>query len=105
MQRMSAEEEDRQSVAQFGLTVQGVYDRFSDVLDERGVRVKRYGPNRGGPATDRQKSHLRSLLAQHAGSETAEAIRNYFNCCRLVRRPISFGDASEAIEALRSLNN
>ncbi|WP_030248279.1 hypothetical protein [Streptomyces sp. NRRL S-455] len=105
MQRTSADEEDRQSVAQFGCTVQGAYDRFSDVLDERGVRAKRYGPNRGGPATDRQKAYLRSLLAQHAGSETAEAIRNYFNCCRLVRRPISFGDVAEAIEALRSLSD
>jgi hypothetical protein len=102
---MSADQEDRQSVAQFGCTVQDVYDRFSDVLDECGVRAKRYGPNRGGSATDRQKACLRSLLTQHAGSETAEAIRNYFNCCRLVRRPISFGDVAEAIEALRGLSD
>lgn len=103
MPRMSAEEEDRQAVELFGATVQGVYDRFSDALDEQGVPHRYYGFNNGGPATEKQKNFLRSLLSKHAGTETAEAIRDYFNCRRMTHDPISFGNVSDAIQALKNL--
>jgi hypothetical protein len=101
---MSAEEEDRRSVDLFGSTVQGVYDRFDAALEAQNVPHRYYGFNNGGPATERQKNFLRSLLRKHAGTETAEAVRNYFNCRRMTEDPISFGNVSDAIQALKSLD-
>lgn len=103
MTRRSAEEEDREAQRLFGATVQGVYDRFSDALDEQGVPHRYYGFNNGGAATDKQKNFLRSLLRKHAGTETAEAIRNYFNCRRMTHDPISFGNVSDSIQALKNI--
>ena len=103
MAHRSAEEEDRQATELFGQDVQGVYDRFSDVLDEQGVPHRYYGFNNGGSATEKQKNFLRSLLRKHAGTETAEAIRNYFNCRRMTGDPISFGNVSDAIKGLKKL--
>lgn len=103
MERMSAEEEDRKAVELFGDTVQGVYDRFGKALDDQAIPHRWYGFNCGGPATDKQKHYLRALLKQHAGTETAEAIRNYFNCRRMTHDPISFGEVSESIAALKKL--
>ncbi len=103
MSRMSAEEEDRQAVKLFGSTVQGVYDRFGKALDDAGIPHRWYGFNCGGPATDKQKNYLRALLRQHADTELAEAIRNYFNCRRMTHDPISFGEVTESIQALKKL--
>jgi hypothetical protein len=103
MPRMSKEEEDLLSIEQFGSDVQGVYDRFSTALDAQGVPHRYYGFNNGGSATDKQKNFLRSLLRKHAGTETAEAIRNYFNCRRVTHEPISFGEVSDSIQALKNL--
>ncbi|MER6515122.1 hypothetical protein [Nonomuraea sp. NPDC001636] len=103
MAHRSGEEEDLQAVALFGQDVQGVYDRFSNALDEQNVPHRYYGFNSGGSATEKQKNFLRSLLRKHAGTETAEAIRNYLNCRRMTGDPISFGNVSDAIQALRSL--
>ncbi|KOT51134.1 MULTISPECIES: hypothetical protein [Streptomyces] len=41
-----------------------------------------FGFNGGGPASDRQKNYLRTLLLEHAGDPTAEAIRTYMNALR-----------------------
>lgn len=103
MSRMSAEEEDQRSTELFGSGVQGVYDRFDAALEAQKVPHRYYGFNNGGPATDKQKNFLRSLLRKHAGTETAEAIRNYFNCRRMTHDPISFGNVSDAIQALKNI--
>lgn len=58
----------------------------------------------GGPASDRQKSYLRSLLRKHAGDPTAEAIRGYLNALREDSEAvISVSDVSPAISYLKSL--
>lgn len=105
MPRMSKEEEDRLSIERFGSDVQGVYDRFGAALEAQGVPQRYYGFNNGGWATDKQKNFLRSLLRKHAETETAEAIRNYFNCRRLISEPISFGNVSDAIQALKNIQD
>jgi hypothetical protein len=59
----------------------------------------------GGPASDKQKNYLRSLLRKHAGDPTAEAIRAYMN--ELRENPeavISVSDVSPAISYLKSLD-
>lgn len=101
--RMSAEDQDREAAKLFGSTVQGVYDRFSKALDDAGVPSRYYGFNGGGAATTKQKNYLRALLRQNAGTKTAEAIRDYFNCRRMIDEPISFGDVTESIQALKKL--
>lgn len=101
---MNADEEDRLAIEHFGSDVQGVYDRFDKALNDRQVPHRYYGFNNGGWATEKQKNYLRALLVKHAGTETAEAIRDYFNCRRLTHEPISFGNVSDAIQALKSLD-
>lgn len=61
-----------------------------------------YGFNGGGPASDRQKNYLRSLLRKHAGDPTAEAIRDYLNERRQdSEQPITVSDVRPAIEWLK----
>ncbi|MFD8226902.1 hypothetical protein ACFV16_22325 [Streptomyces massasporeus] len=65
-----------------------------------------FGFNGGGPASDRQKNYLRSLLRKHAGDPTAEAIRDLMNALR--EDPefrIEVKDVSPAISYLRSLSD
>ncbi|MFI5687878.1 hypothetical protein [Streptomyces sp. NPDC051636] len=100
---MSEDEENRLATELFGSDVQGVYDRFADALDKQGIPHRYYGFNNGGPATEKQKNYLRSLLRKHAGTETAEAIRNYLNCRRLIHEPIGFGTVSDSIQALKNI--
>ena len=63
-----------------------------------------FGFNGGGPASARQKNYLRTLLRQHAGDPTAEAIRAYMNALRGDHEAvISVSDVSPAISYLKSL--
>jgi hypothetical protein len=65
-----------------------------------------FGFNGGGPASDRQKNYLRTLLRKHAGDPTTEAIRDLMNALR--EDPefvISVSDVSPAISYLRSLSD
>jgi hypothetical protein len=59
----------------------------------------------GGPASDKQKNYLRSLLRKHAGDPTAEAIRDFMNALREdPEATISVSDVSPAISYLRTLS-
>ncbi|MER7922125.1 hypothetical protein ABTY96_03140 [Streptomyces sp. NPDC096057] len=65
-----------------------------------------FGFNGGGPATDRQKTYLRALLAKHVGDPTVEAIRDYMNALRDdPEMTIKVCDVSPAISYLKSLDN
>lgn len=63
-----------------------------------------FGFNGGGPASEKQKNYLRSLLRKHTGDPTAEAIRDFLNALREDPEAfISFSDVSPAISYLKSL--
>lgn len=63
-----------------------------------------YGFFGGGPASEKQKNYLRSLLRKHAGDPTAEAIRKEMNKLRLDPEygSITRSDVCPAIEWLKS---
>ncbi|WP_406004587.1 hypothetical protein [Streptomyces sp. NBC_00987] len=63
-----------------------------------------FGFNGGGPASNRQKNYPRTLLRQHAGEPTVEAIRTYMNALREDDEAVvSVSDISPAISYLKSL--
>lgn len=63
-----------------------------------------YGFNGGGPASEKQKNYLRSLLRKHAGDPTAEAIRETMNEIRADDEAIiTVSDVAPAIEYLKRL--
>jgi hypothetical protein len=65
-----------------------------------------FGFNGGGPASDKQKNYLRSLLRKHAGDPTVEAIRAYMNELRDNQEAvISVSDVSPAIRYLKNLDD
>jgi hypothetical protein len=61
------------------------------------------GFNGGGAASVKRKNYLRALLAQHAGTEAAEAVRDFFNLCREDGELICNTDVAAAIETLKTL--
>lgn len=63
-----------------------------------------YGFNGGGPATDRQKFYVRSLLNKHQGDATVEAIRRHLNKVARSGETIKVSDVSPAISWMRLLS-
>ena len=62
-----------------------------------------FGFNGGGPASDRQKFYVRSLMAKNAGDATVEAIRRRLNQVARSGETVTVSDVSPAISWMRTL--